>query len=168
MIPDTLGNLLAPIDAPLLAELREHWRWAVGDELTAVGITTIGDWVFLDQAGAVHRLETVEASLDRVAVDMAELGRLAASPDVRDDVFLEGLVIAALGDRRLPRNHCVGFRVPPILGGRFDPSNLEIVPIESYQMWTGRLHEALGKVRDGREVVGVDVDDHGTVTVRVK
>ena len=168
MIPETLGNLLAPIDAHLLAQLREHWRWAVGDELTAVGITTIGDWLFVDPEGAAYRLDTVEASLDRVAIDMDELGRLAASPDVRDDIFLEGLVLAVLRERTLPRNHCVGFRVPPILGGDFDPSNLEIVPIEPYQMWTGRLHEALGKVPAGREVVGVDVDDRGSVTVRLK
>lgn len=168
MTPETVSTLLAPVDAPSLVGLRDHWRWLVGDNLSPRGITTIGDWLFLDDSGRVYRLDTIEATVDRIAVDLPELGRMVRSPDFRDEMFLEGLVIAGLRGRQLPRNACVGFRVPPILGGRFEQSNLEIVSVGSYQLWTARLHEALRKVPEGRQILGVDVDDEGIVTVRWK
>ncbi len=166
MIPETLANLFAPIDRDLLDQLREHWRWCVGGKFQMVGMTVIGDWLFLDDAGAVYLLETVEASFERIAGSMPELVRLSTSEDFRDDKFLEGFVLGVLQGQRLPQNHCVGFKVPPILGGEFDSSNLQVASVGAYQAWTGRLHEALSKVPSGSQVLGVDVGDDGAVSVR--
>ena len=166
MIPESLSALLAPIERHLLDELRANWQWRVGSEYQVVGMTAMGDWLFADSAGAVHLLETVEASFDRIADDMAELVRLSASDEFRDDTFLEGFALGALAGGQLPQNHCVGFKVPPILGGKFDPSNLQVAAVGTYQTWTGRLHEARSKVPDGGQVLGVDVADDGSVSVR--
>ena len=166
MIPDSLSAHFAPIDRHVLDQLRANWRWRVGDEYRVVGMTAMGDWLYLDSSGAVYLLETVEASFDRIADDMAELVRLAASDEFRDDTFLEGLALSALAVGRLPQNHCVGFKVPPILGGKFDSSNLQVAAVGTYQTWTGRLHEALSNVPDGGQVLGVDVGDDGAVSVR--
>ncbi len=66
----------------------------------------------------------------------------------------------------LPRNHCVGFKTPPAMGGLTDASNVEIVPVSTYQRWTGRVLRAMAAVPPGRQVTGVDVGDDGSVSVR--
>jgi hypothetical protein len=157
--------MLAPVDRDLLDELREEWRWAVPDEYTPYGMTLIGDWLFLGPSGAVHLLETIEAAFTQIAGSLDELERAAESPEARD-MFLEALALAVLRGEQLPRNHCVGFCVPPILGAETDVSNLEIVPVRRYQLWTARIHKAIADAPTGCRITGVDVDDRGFVSVR--
>jgi hypothetical protein len=77
VIHDTLATL-APVDGRWLPRLREHWRWLDADELAPLGITAIGDWLFLDPEGAGHRLDTIEAVVDRVAADVSSAARSTA------------------------------------------------------------------------------------------
>lgn len=166
VIPEPLSTLLAPVRREVLERLRSHWRWRVRDDYDIVGMTIMGDWLFLDPSGGVFLLETTEATLERIAGDMRELVGLVASDDYRDDTFIEGLALGALAAGPLRQDHCVGFEVPPVLGGELELSNLQEVAVESYQEWTGKLHEALSKVPAGAQVSGVDVGDDGTVSVR--
>lgn len=166
MKSNLLERLLAPVEPALLEQLRQEWRWAVPDNYRIFGMTIIGDWLFEDERGSVFLLETMEASLGRIADDLLELEALVESPDKRDELLLEGHALAVLKGGALSQNHCVGFRVPPVLGGPFDTSNLEVVPVSRYQVWTGRLHKAVASVPVGRRITGVQVDDDGVVSVR--
>ena len=166
MIPESLAGLFAPVERALLEQSRGHWEWLVGPEYTVVGMTTMGDWLFLDSRGAVHLLETLEATFECIALNVEQLVQLAASEDYRDDTFLQGFAVAALQSASLPPNHCVGFKVPPVLGGPMNTTNLHVTAAASYQAWTGRLHEALSELPEGSQVLGVDVDDEGALSVR--
>lgn len=127
----------------------------------------MGDWLLTDAKGAVHLLDVVEGTLRPVASDVEELCVVAASPAWRDEIFLEGLATSFLrADGKLPAGRCVGFRVPPVLGGATEATNLEVVPVGVYQRWCGRLHRALSRVPVGRRVTGVHVDEDGEVSVR--
>lgn len=129
-------------------------------------MTLMGDWIFARHDGAICLLDTIEADIRVVAPDLTRLESLLESPDERDALILEGLALAVLDGQRLPAGHCVGYRVPPVLGGATDRSNLDVVPAASYQAWMGGLHDALMKVPPGREVLGVDVTELGKVRVR--
>lgn len=158
---DPIRGLLAPVDAGILAALREEWGWILPPTATVLGVTRMGDWLFRE-GEAIRLLDVVEGTIRPVAADLRELHARIVSSAARDELFLEGLAVAI----DLPRDHCVGFRVPPILGGETVVSNLEAVPVVPYQQWTARLHRALTGVPPGAAVIGVEVGDDGAVVVR--
>lgn len=166
MIPEKVATLLAPVDGDVLSRVSEAWRWLLNDDYDLLGVTVIGDLLCTNTLNEVYRVDSIEGSLTQVASDIGALEHLAHSTEVRDNIFLEGLALAATKDAPLPLNHCVGFTVPPILGGPTDVSNVRIASVEVYQVWTGRLHEALRRVPPGHQVLGVDVDESGQVAVR--
>lgn len=162
----SIDSLLAPVEHHLLLALMREWDWALPVGLRLVGLTKMGDWLFEEEGGAVLMLETVEATVSRVAGSLHELKEIASSTEARDRVFLEGLALGVLSGGSLPPNHCIGFKTPPVLGGRTDVSNLEVVPVTKYQTWTGRIHKAIRMVPEGRRITGVVVGDDGSVSVQ--
>ena len=68
-----LSTLLAPIDPGVLDELRHEWDWVIPQSLRVVGLTVLGDWLLEDSDGAMHLLETIEATITKIAGSRAEL-----------------------------------------------------------------------------------------------
>lgn len=158
-------SLLAPVDRELLDSLRREWDWLLPRATKVLGLTMMGDWLIEENDGAILVLDTLEGVVIKVAGSVADLSRLLRSASFRDEKFLEGLALGVLRGQRLPRNHCVGYVTPPALGGAVDTSNLEVVSVERYQTWMGRLHKALASVPEGCEVSGVKVNEDGSVGV---
>ena len=128
-----LARIAAPILPPELEQQFGEWRWFVGDDAEVLCMTLMGDWIFVNREGAICLLDTMEATIQVVAPTLEHLELLLDSPDERDALLLEGLALAVLAGQRLPAGHCVGYRVPPVLGGATDKSNLEVARAASYQ-----------------------------------
>lgn len=165
-VPTPLSQIAAPVLPAELERQFRHWRWLVGANAEALCMTVMGDWIFTHQEGSIWLLDTIEADVRVVAPGLARLESLLDSPDERDALILEGLALAVLDGQRLPAEHCLGWRVPPVLGGATDRSNLAVVPSGPYQEWMGGLHKALRAVPGGRKVLGVEIAERGEIRVR--
>lgn len=161
-----LSVSLAPVDRDVLDQLRREWDWVIPAGLDVFGMTRLGDWLLVDADGAVHLLDTVEAVVTQVASSLDALSDAVEDTETRDRLFLDGLAVRALAGRPLPRNHSLGFRVPPALGGPTDGLNIEIVEVVAYQVWTARVQRALAAVPVGAAITGVEVSESGGVSLQ--
>lgn len=161
-----LVRISAPVERSELVRQFGHWRWLSGGNAVPLCMTLMGDWIFARPNGALCLLDTIDADIRVVAPDLMRLRSLLDSPEQRDALILEGLALAVLDGQPLPAGHCVGYRVPPVLGGATDRSNLEVVSAGLYQAWIGALQETLAQVPAGKRILGVELVEPGRVSVR--
>lgn len=156
-------HLCAPVLKAELDALLEEWSWLDLRGMRPQRMTVFGDWILRGDDGTLSFLDTIEGELRPLHPGPAPFQEALLDPQVRDDLFLEGLVLAVLGRAPLPAGHCLSFKVPPILGGTTDPSNIEVKPASSVQAWLGRLHGALHNLPAGAQVTRVLIEDGGRV-----
>lgn len=156
-------HLRAPVLEAELDALFEEWSWLVPEGMCPQLLTAFGDWILRGDDGTLSMLDTIEGEVRTIDAGTATLAERLQDPNVRDHLFLEGLVLTVLDENPLPGGHCLSFKVPPILGGTTDPSNVEVRRAASVQAWLGRLHKALRDVPPGAQVTGVFIAEWGGV-----
>lgn len=128
-----------PID-----DLRAEWHWLVPSADTPLFLSAFGDWVFGNPDGSLWVLSLLEGSYERVARDAAEYNTLNRSAEWLDETFIAGwLPIAAVNGLEPGENECLGWKVHPLLGGKFEVGNLKIFSMLVYQSVMGQLHRQL-------------------------
>jgi hypothetical protein len=124
------------------------WAWLVPRSLTPLFLSVLGDWVFGAPDGSLWALSTLEAVLRKIADTAAEYNRLKSSFDWLDENFLASWQEIAQRHGLVPMRHqCIGWKVHPILGGPFQPSNLRLFDVVVYQQLIGQMHQQLRQRR---------------------
>ncbi|NZA27712.1 hypothetical protein H0E84_15125 [Luteimonas sp. SJ-92] len=126
--------------AAFLAE----WSWLVPATDTPLFLTAFGDWVFGNPDGSLWALSVLEGTYAQVARDSGEYNTLNKSPEWLDQIFIASwLPIAARHGLVPDENQCLGWRLHPLLGGAFEPSNLQLFDMLVYQSLMSQLHRQL-------------------------
>jgi hypothetical protein len=121
-------------------DLLDEWRWLVPPDLTPLFITMLGDWIFGAPDGSLWTLSLLDASLRRLAASGAEYNRLKASEAWLDEQLQLGWYGIALGNGLAPTaSQCIGWKVHPIVGGKFEKENLQLFTMRLYQSLVGQL-----------------------------
>lgn len=124
--------------------LLEFWRWRVPTSATPLFISVFGDWVFGAPDGSIWSLSVLEADYRQIASDSAEYNRLKSSFDWMEENFIAGWQEIAQRHGLTPTpGQCLGWRRHPILGGKFQPDNLQLFDMVVYQSIMGQLHASL-------------------------
>lgn len=126
----------------LLAE----WQWLVPELATPLFISAFGDWVFGHPDGSLWVLSLLEGDYRQVAKNAAEYNTLNKSADWLEQTFIAGWQVIAAGHGMQPgKNECLGWKLHPLLGGKFKAENLQIFGMAVYQSLMGQLHRQLRK-----------------------
>lgn len=124
--------------------LLEPWRWILPRDLTPLLVSYFGDWVFGAPDGSLWALSVLDAHLRRVAVDSAEFNRLKKSVHWLEKEFIHGWYEIAVHHGFRPNEaQCVGWRLPPVMGGPFAVTNLQLFDLSVYQHIMGQLLDQL-------------------------
>lgn len=121
-----LGDLLADTRDIELEDLREPWRWLVGDAYTPILVTAIGDMFLSHEDGRIFHLHTGLGKLSLAASDEAAFRQLLLSQAAANEWLAAHLVqqLKAQGQELKP-GECYSYEMPPTLGGKIEADNLQ-------------------------------------------
>src|SRR5262245_48581807 len=124
--------------------LLEEWRWLVPTTETPLLLSAMGDWVFGRPDGAIAKLDTLEGWYDTIARNSNEFNSLKRSEQWLEKNFSSAWIVIARGNGLMPtQDQCLGWKIPPILGGEFSVVNLTLFAMTVYQSLHGQLHRQI-------------------------
>lgn len=139
-----MRNLMTPAERYDVPKLLDSWRWLVPAQDTPLFVSGMGDWVFGAPAGSLWCLDVLEGTYSRIAIDGAEYNRLKRSHEWLQEKFsIEWFEIAIQNGFVPGEQECVGWKLHPLLGGKFEVANLQVFSMLVYQSLMGQLHEQL-------------------------
>lgn len=125
-------------------ELGREWRWLVPSTDTPLFLSVLGDWVFGHPDGSLWALSLLEGTYEQIASNAAEYNVLNKSLEWLDATFIASWQeIAARHGLEPAESECLGWKVHPILCGKFEVENLAIFDMVVYQSLVGQLHRQL-------------------------
>jgi hypothetical protein len=126
--------------APLLAE----WAWLVPNTAKPLFLSAFGDWVFGDPDGSIWLLSVLEGTYVRIAATAGDYDHLRRSQEWLEETFLSGWQTIAAAHGLEPAPHeCLGWKIHPLIGGKFEPANLQLFSMAVYQSLMGQFHRQL-------------------------
>jgi hypothetical protein len=136
-----------------LGALLADWRWLVDTTYAPVVITALGDLFLRGGDGSIHWLDTVAGRLTKVADDAEEFKSLMVRPEHLDEWFLPQLV----GDLKtsgvnLGAGQCYSYKIPPVLSGRIEPSNVEPADLLVHFSLMGQIHRQVKDLPGGTPI----------------
>jgi Domain of unknown function (DUF1851) len=125
-------------------DLLDEWRWLVPTTDTPLFLSALGDWVFGHPDGSLWALSVLEGTYERIAANSAEYNKLKKSADWLESIFSAGWLAIAAGSGLEPeKDQCIGWKLHPLLGGKFEVANLQLFHMRVYQSLMGQLHRQL-------------------------
>jgi hypothetical protein len=127
-------------------QLLADWRWLVDEAYEPVLLTVLGDLFLQAPDGSIYWLEASAGRFSRVADSRAGFRQLLRRSDKVDEWFDPDLVSAL--QHRFPDlgpGQCYGYLIPPVVGGRQMPVNME--PTDLYVHFS-ILGQVSSQVRD--------------------
>jgi hypothetical protein len=126
------------------SRLLSEWHWLVPEFATPLFISAFGDWEFGHPDGSLWMLSLLDGDYRQVAQNAAEYNTLNKSVEWLEETFMAGWQVIAAGHGMQPgKNECLGWKLHPVLGGKFQSANLQIFSMTVYQSLMGQLHRQL-------------------------
>jgi hypothetical protein len=150
----TKPHLIADVQMNDVANSLSGWSWLLGGAWSPLLVSAVGDVFLINSAGAIARLDTGSASLEKVAENLEHFERALGDPATVPDWFLEPVVdeLRSQG-KRLGPGECYGFTVLPIFkGGSYTAGNRFCLAAKEHIRLTGDVHSQLRDVADGGRV----------------
>jgi hypothetical protein len=126
------------------SRLLTEWHWLVPELAVPLFISVFGDWVFGHSDGSLWMLSLLDGDYRQLAKNAAEYNALNKSAEWLEKTFIASWQAIAAGHGLQPsKNECLGWKIHPILGGKFEAANLQIFSMAVYQSLMGQLHRQL-------------------------
>jgi hypothetical protein len=133
-----------------LPRLLEEWQWLLPGHHTPLFISVLGDWVFGAPDGSLWCLSILEGDYTKIAANAAEYDTLNKSEEWMNRTFIADWQDMAFEQGLHPSEaQCIGWKLHPLLGGRLDPTNLQLFDMAAYQSLMGQLHRQLNRHTGG-------------------
>jgi hypothetical protein len=151
-MPATWKQLAFVPSSEALHELRDGWRWLIGEALEPFMASASGDVFLESEDGAIFWLDTGAGKLTRIAENheafLAEL-RTEAGSDWLLAPVIDKLVDSGIS---LGVDQCFAYKVLPLLGGSYTPENMKPMSAGAWYGFTGSVHAQLKDLPDGAKV----------------
>jgi len=135
------------------SNLLSEWTWLLPTTLTPWIVNRLGDIIVVNEDETVSFFDVCCGRFKPIAGSRDDLIRLI---DLDDNAnawlaisIVDKLVEAGLALR--PQT-VYGFKVPPLLGGKYEPENFEVTDISVHYGFLGDLYGQMKDVPDGSKV----------------
>jgi hypothetical protein len=120
--------------------LLDEWRWLVPPDHVPLMIGAFGDWILGAPDASHWALCLLEGDYRKVANSSREFNQLKKDPENLESWFKAGWVEIAARHGMVPGiNECLGWKVPPFLGGELSVDNIGVFSLRVYQSIQGQL-----------------------------
>ena len=124
-----------------ISKFLPQWSWIVPETSTPLYLSTFGDWVFGNSDGSLSVLSLLEGKYERVANNCNEFNEYNKSPEWCDEIFIASWYPIAIENGIIPsQDECIGWKIHPVIGGKFEVENLRVFSMEVYQSLMSQLH----------------------------
>lgn len=152
-MPPERVDLTIALEGLDVEDLLREWRWLVPMTHKPVQITKFGDWFFADPEGIVFMLDLIEGKLCKVASSVKEFNDLKNTPEKHTEWFLDGFVFrCAAGGLNLNPGQCYGWRIHPMIGGKFEFENIQVFSLRVYQSLMGQMFRQYKQLKPGDKI----------------
>ena len=135
------------------ADLLEDWRWLLASPVTVWLCNRFAELVLVMEDGTVSYLETSRGVLKKIAICRQDFITKVDEGNNANDWLMIPLVDQCLAAGKvLGTGQCYGFSTPPILGGAYDLTNVEVSDLAVYLALMGQIHGQLEDVPDGTKI----------------
>ena len=148
-------NAFVDLPAEFLSNLNllDEWRWLVGDDKRVFAVSLSGDVFIEDKDGVVFWLDCGCARLAKIADARQEFYHLTTDPANAETWFMvDHIHSLELSGNILGPGQCYGFKIPPILGGRYDSANRTAIDLKEHISFLGSLYGKVRELPDGTNI----------------
>ena len=137
----------------LLDVIEDSWSFTPLQARAIIDTNAFGNVLVAGDDGRYWRICPEELSCEPIAASEEELERLRSSPEFKADWEMERL--AELGNSlfgRPPAGRCFCLKIPAVLGGAYDASNLATITILELLAASGEIASQIKDLPDGAKV----------------
>ncbi len=138
------------------AKLLAGWVPFLPSEFTVWMVNRFGDAICIFADGSIHYLDTGSGEVRRLAGDEDDFCTKIDQGDNADDwlmiPWVDDCVAAGL---RLGPNQCYGFKIPPVLGGKYEIDNIEVTDLAVHLSFSADIYRQTKDLPEGTPVTGV-------------
>jgi hypothetical protein len=135
------------------ANLLSEWSWLLPEVLTPWIVNQLGDIVLVREDGTVSFFDVGGGRVEQIANSREDfITKIDVSNNANDWLaipLVDGLVKAGLS---LRQQTVYGFKIPPLLGGKYELENFEVTDISVHYGFLGDLYGQMKDVPDGARV----------------
>lgn len=136
------------------------WRW-LNDQietLVPTHATAFGDVFLQGPDGGFWFLDGLEGSLERFWDTGSDLQATLNTPEGQERFLMVGLVQQAAQSGLKPGpDQVLSFKVPPVLGGQVDVSNVELADFVVAVDVAGQIHQQVSSLPPGTPISGISI-----------
>jgi hypothetical protein len=136
-----------PRDGDLLAD----WRWLVGNTSYPILISALGDAFLQETDGSIWWLDVGAGKFYKVAQSGNEFKQATAAnvnewftPQLVGDLLACGVTLGT--------DECFSFKKPPVLGGEYNPENMEPTNLSVHFSILGQIYRQVRDLPDGTPI----------------
>jgi hypothetical protein len=133
-----------------------EWAWLLPGTVTVWLANKFADLFLALEDGSIHVLDAGRGTLSKAATSRDELRRLLDDGDKADDWLMVPLVdrLTSAG-MTLGTGQCYGFKMLPVLGGKYAPDNITPMSACAYLAFCGDVH---GQIKDLPDGAGIKIE----------
>jgi hypothetical protein len=132
------------------AKLLSGWRDALPEDFTLWMVNRFGDVFIVHDDGSVHMLDVGAGRIERVANSRDHFCTLIDAGENANNWLMIPLVDASVASGLVLReSQCYGYKVPPILGGKYEVSNVEPTDLSVHYAFLADIYRQTKDVPDG-------------------
>lgn len=144
----TWDNITIPFTNLDLINLYSQWDWLLVDTFKPILMSTFGDLFFSKKDNRVYFLDTLTGSVELISNSINEFETFINNIK-NQEKYLQSILVQLLREKNmvLDKAQCYYHKVPPILGGSYETSNIEIINLSIGLSMLGQMHKKLKEVR---------------------
>ncbi len=152
-------DLLIEAAALDVRTLEHGWAWLLDwRDFHAIAASKFGDWFLARADDTVYMLDGIEGALVKVASSSQEFQALVNMREKQEQWLLSELVLTLHEEGVVPAaGQCYSFKLPLVLGGKAESSNVELCDLQVWMSLCGQIHQQTQALPEGARISGFRV-----------
>jgi len=132
--------------------------WLLGTPHDVIAMNNFADMFVRAADGSIGIVNVSWGTIDQIASNTSMFEQMISDRGNKDKLFLlDMLMQIEHAGLTLGNGQCFGFKVPLMLGGKMDLSNIEVSSVSVYVSMMGQIHRQLKDVPPGTKITGVQI-----------
>ena len=137
----------------MIAEINKAWNWKEFNATEIIRTNEFGNVIFKTDKNEYWRICPEEISCEKIAESESEFNRLSANSEFIEDWEMKNLVdIAKLELGELAENQKYCLKMPAIVGGEYEKSNIGKISFAELISFSGDLGFQIKDLKPGQKI----------------
>ena len=137
----------------MIAEINKAWNWKEFNATEIIRTNEFGNVIFKTEKNEYWRICPEELSCEKIAKSKSEFERISTETEFIDDWKMDNLLNIAkpeLGKLKENEKYCL--KIPAVIGGKYEESNLGKITFSELISFSGDLGFQIKDLKDGQKI----------------